>query len=276
MKRLALLALLLITNALPAAEKDTMLYEIRTYWPAEGKMDALHARFKDHTIKLFEKHGMMNICYWVPLDETDKRLIYVLAHKDKAAAAASWKAFAADPDWKSAQKASEVNGKLVTKAQSIYLNKTDFSPTAHGDSSAPHIFELRTYVTTPKNLDAIQSRFRDHTVKLFEKQGMTNVAYCTIADTDKVTNGKMLAALTAVGDEKCECKMDDEAKSTALIYVLSHKSKDAAKASFDAFRADPVWIAAKAESEKKAGGSLTVKDGVKSLFLKTTDYSPNK
>jgi hypothetical protein len=105
---------------------------------------------------------------------------------------------------------------------------------------------------------------------------MTNVAYCTIPEHDTITNGKLLKACCAMDDDKCECKADDAARATALVYVLSHKSVDAAKKSFENFRADPVWIAAKAESEKKAGGSLTVKDGVKSLFLKTTEYSPNR
>ncbi len=61
-----------------------------------------------------------------------------------------------------------------------------------------------------------------------------------------------------------------------LIYILAHKSQDAAKASFDAFRKDPDWVSARKASEEKAGGALTVKDGVKSVFMKATDYSPMK
>ena len=113
------------------------------------------------------------------------------------------------------------------------------------------MFELRTYTTTKGNLDALHARFRDHTIKLFEKHGMTNVAYWAPLKGQKGA--------------------DD-----TLIYILAHKSVDAAKASFDAFRQDPDWIAARKASEEKAGGSLTTKDGVKSVFMKATDYSATR
>jgi hypothetical protein len=109
---------------------DTRVFELRTYYAAPGKMEALHARFKDHTCKLFEKHGMTIIGFWSPTDpkEAERKLIYVLAFPSREAAAKSWKAFGADPEWQRVKTASEKDGKLVEKVDSVYMNPTDYSP----------------------------------------------------------------------------------------------------------------------------------------------------
>src|SRR5947199_9664904 len=86
-----------------AAEKDTRVFELRTYTAAPGKLDDLHARFRDHTMKIFENHGMANIGYWVPQDNTNNQLIYLLAHPSRDAAKKAWAGFGADPDWKKAK-----------------------------------------------------------------------------------------------------------------------------------------------------------------------------
>ena len=106
------------------------VFEMRTYTAAPGKLDALNARFRDHTLKLFEKHGMKNIGYWVPQDAPlkDNTIIYVLAHESREAAAKSWKAFGADPDWVKAKGDSEKDGRLAVKADSVFLDPTDYSP----------------------------------------------------------------------------------------------------------------------------------------------------
>jgi hypothetical protein len=108
-------------------ESAPMLYELRTYYTPEGKLDDLNARFRNHTMKLFEKHGMKNIIYWTPVDKPNT-LIYVIAHKDKAAADASWAAFREDPEWKKVAEETQRNGKLVDKVESVYLTPTDYSP----------------------------------------------------------------------------------------------------------------------------------------------------
>ncbi len=108
-------------------ESAEMLYELRTYYTPEGKLDDLNARFRNHTLGLFEKHGMKNIIYWTPVDKPNT-LIYVIAHKDKAAAQASWAAFIADPEWKKVAEETQRNGKLVEKLESVYLTPTDYSP----------------------------------------------------------------------------------------------------------------------------------------------------
>jgi hypothetical protein len=233
------------------AAEDTRCFEMRIYHAAQGKLDALNSRFRDHTCKLFEKHGITNIGYWLPVDPMDQRLHYVLAYPNRAARDASWKAFMADPEWQAVAKASEANGKLVDKVEMLFMNATDFSPEIKPSQAEPRVFELRIYTTTPGNLDRLLGRFRDHTVELFKKHGMTNLFYWKLMPDQK------------------------NAENT-LVYMLAHKDAAAAKASFDAFRKDPDWIAAREASEKAGGGSLTIKDGVKSLFLKATDYSPTK
>jgi len=103
------------------------VFELRTYHVNEGKMDALHNRFRDHTLALFARHGMRNVMYWTPVD-TPNTLIYVIAHKSQDAAAASWKAFVSDPEWQSAYAKSIENGQLVHKIDSVFMSKTDYSP----------------------------------------------------------------------------------------------------------------------------------------------------
>jgi hypothetical protein len=102
---------------------------MRTYTANEGKLDALQARFRDHTTRLFEKHGMTNIGYWVPEGERSRdTLVYILAFPDKEARNKAFKEFGEDPDWKKVQTASEANGKLVKKIDSVFMNPTDYSP----------------------------------------------------------------------------------------------------------------------------------------------------
>ncbi|HEY5810238.1 MAG TPA: NIPSNAP family protein [Povalibacter sp.] len=113
-----------------AASAQTKVFEIRTYTTPEGELDELHKRFREHTMHLFEKHGMTNIAYWVPQDPAlaSHTLIYVLAHKSRAAAEKSWANFSADPEWKKVKAASEANGPIVTKVESVFVEATDYSP----------------------------------------------------------------------------------------------------------------------------------------------------
>ncbi len=113
----------------PSVAKDSRCFELRTYYAAAGKLEDLHARFRDHTNKLFVKHGMELIGYWVPADkEQGDKLIYIIAHKSRDAAKKSWQDFQNDPDWKKVRTESEANGKLVEKVESVYMAATDYSP----------------------------------------------------------------------------------------------------------------------------------------------------
>jgi hypothetical protein len=109
---------------------DGRLFEMRIYYAAPGKMDALHARFRDHTCTLFKKHGMGIVGFWSPTkpEEAEQKLIYILSHASKDAADRSWKSFREDPAWISAKNASEKNGKLVAKVEQVFMNATDYSP----------------------------------------------------------------------------------------------------------------------------------------------------
>ncbi len=113
-----------------SAPPATPVYELRVYHAYEGKLDDLLRRFREHTIKLFEKHGMKNVAYWTPTDEPLKgrALVYILAHPSREAATANWQAFRDDPEWQSVRDKSEANGKLVEKVDSTFLVLTDFSP----------------------------------------------------------------------------------------------------------------------------------------------------
>lgn len=257
------------------AKFSNHVLELRTYHAAPGKLDALLTRFREHTVDLFTKHGMTNVGYWVPVENPDNLLIYLMAYPNKEARDASWKAFMADPEWKKAAGESEVNGKLVEKVEQIFMTPTDFSegfapvvPDPRGviqtgvDSQRPegrrraraekdHLFEMRTYTATPGHLENLHARFRDHTMALFKKHAMTNLAYFQLAP-------------------------DQAGAENTLLYFIAHKDAGSATKSWEAFRADPDWIAAKAASEKGAGGSLTTDGGVKSVFLKPTDFSPVK
>ena len=112
------------------AQGSTKVYELRVYQAAPGKLAELVARFREHTAKLFDRHGMKNVAYWTAIDEPQKSntLIYILEHPSREAAAANWKSFQDDPEWKSVRDKSEANGKLVEKVESTYLVLTDFSP----------------------------------------------------------------------------------------------------------------------------------------------------
>jgi hypothetical protein len=113
--------------------QSTMVYELRVYHTYEGKLDDLLKRFREHTTKLFEKHGIKNVAYWTPTDDPVKAntLIYILAHPSREAAAANWKAFQDDPEWRAVRDKSEANGKIVEKVDSTYMTLTDFSPPLH-------------------------------------------------------------------------------------------------------------------------------------------------
>ena len=143
MKRRTLLQSLPAVALLPTADwlapdqgiagsglSTTPVYELRIYHTYEGKLDDLLRRFREHTCKLFEKHGIKNVAYWTPTDEPlkGKTLVYVIAHPSREAAAVNWKAFGDDPEWQSVRDKSEANGKLVEKIDSTYLVMTDFSP----------------------------------------------------------------------------------------------------------------------------------------------------
>ena len=116
----------------PADETASGVYELRVYTTYEGKLGDLLKRFREHTAAIFERHGMKNVAYWTPMDESGpnpkgKTLIYILKHPSREAATANWKAFQDDAEWQKVKAESEANGKLVEKVDSTFMVLTDFS-----------------------------------------------------------------------------------------------------------------------------------------------------
>ena len=121
-----------LSAAAPAAQSTGgRFFEMRTYHAAPGKLDALHARFREHTLSLFDKHGIESVAYWVHAPAEGKpadTLTFVLAYKDRAAREAAWKAFAEDPAWVKAKTESEANGPLVQKVDQVFMTPAEYSP----------------------------------------------------------------------------------------------------------------------------------------------------
>lgn len=215
-------------------------YELRIYHCNEGKLDDLLNRFRNHTLKLFEKHGMENIGYWIPAEGNEQVLYYVLGYPDKAAREASWKAFISDPEWQEVARRSELNGKIIAKITSHFMtvNRTLSPEPQLKPAAEPRLFEMRIYDCLPGKYPDLVKRFKDHTRALFARHGMNDLIYF---DTEE---GR-------------------------LLYFLAHQNAEAAARSWEGFRSDPQWLKAKEESEKP--GKIVEK--VQSIFLKPVDFS---
>ena len=238
---LAVLVGSIIVPATAAAE----VFELRTYTTNEGKLDNLNARFRDHTVRLFNKHGMKSVGYWVPVDEPKSKntLIYVIKHKSREAAKASWKAFLADPEWKKAARDSQKDGPILAKApDSVFMNATDYSANWKSKDKDEAVFELRIYRTNKGKLPNLDARFRDNTIRIFNRFGILSVAYWHPVD-------------------------EPDSKDT-LIYIIKHDSRAAAKKSWPAFLADPEWKKAASES-----GVGRLAKPPAATYMKATDYS---
>jgi len=123
----AALMLLIAGVTRSEAQAPNHVYELRVYHANPGKLDALNQRFRDNTIRIFNKHDMKSVGYWTPQDNKDNLLIYILEHPSREAATKDWAAFNADPEWVKVKAASEVNGKLVDHVDDTFMNPTDYS-----------------------------------------------------------------------------------------------------------------------------------------------------
>jgi uncharacterized protein YbaA (DUF1428 family) len=237
----------------PPVAPNIGIYELRVYTAAEGKMAALDARFRDHTVDLFVEHGMTPIGFFHPVvapgAPADNRLFYVMGYRDRADRDRAWTAFAADPDWQKVYRESQVDGSLTSKIESFFLTPTDYSPKLNlTPSPAPRHFELRTYTANPGKLENLHSRFRDHTLRIFAKHSMTSMLYWQPADGQTGMDNKM-------------------------VYLLAYPSQAARNTSWQAFSADPEWQKVAADSQRD-GPILTSPGGVVSVQMAPTDYSP--
>ncbi len=256
---------------------EESLYELRVYTPEEGRQGDLLKFMETTGVPFLNKHKIDLVGAWTPNDPTDPRVVTLIKHADRKSCDASWQAFGSDPAWQTAYEASAVDGKKPTKSVTrIFLTTNDYSPKLVEENIGNRVFELRTYIATPGNLAALNNRFRNHTMELFKKYGMTNVVYWSVAQGEEMKGSALLEAVSPIGQAKAEISDDLPATGNSLVYFLTHASVDAQKASFGKFRDDPVWNQVRTDSEKSAGGSLTVGAGVKSWFLKPTSFSPLK
>ena len=106
------------------------VFELRTYTAPDGKLGELNARFRNHTMRIFQKHGMTNVAYFTPQDAplSQNTLVYLISHANRDAAKQSWAAFQKDAEWQKVAQESQVNGKIVASVVSQFLVPTDYSP----------------------------------------------------------------------------------------------------------------------------------------------------
>ena len=113
-----------------SSAQSEKVFELRTYKATPGNLDNLHARFRNHTTRIFRKHGMEIVGYWSPTSEEEREdtLVYMLEHADLETATASWQAFIADPEWAEVAAASNANGQILGGIEAKYMVATDYSP----------------------------------------------------------------------------------------------------------------------------------------------------
>ena len=226
---------------------EPQYFEMRTYYCFPGKLEDLKTRFRDHTMGLFEKHGMTNIGYWEPLDNADNKLVYLLGYPDRESRDRSWEAFMNDPEWKQVYEASHADGPLVDSVVNAFYRYSRFSPQIKAENAGPRIFSLRTYYTFPGKLEALRTRFADHTVAIFERNGIHNLVYL---DLDSGEAGA----------------------DHILTYLVTFPDTAARTASWKQFGEDPSWKAAYEASIRD--GKLV--DSLTDELLRATDFSPVK
>ena len=247
MKKIVVLILLLLTSfGLHAQSLPTSAYfEMRTYTVHEGKMPDLIQRFQNHTRALFTKHGIENVAYFLSEEHPEKQLTFIIGYPSASERDIRWNNFANDPEWKAVAAASEANGKIVQKVDQVFMEWAK-GLNSRKISRPSGIFQLRTYHLLPGRLDAIQSRFRDHTQALFEKQGLSNYPYWITVEKDGA--------------------------QPKLVYFIGHQSKEEFNAAFGRFVADPEWLKVRDASE--VSGKIVEK--IDSHFYTALPFSPMK
>jgi hypothetical protein len=226
---------------------EPVFFELRTYYCNPGKLDDLLTRFNDNTMKLFEKHGMVNMAYWLPMDNQDNKLVYLLGYQSHEQRDKAWSDFSNDPEWKRVSEASQVNGAIVDSVASWFLTYTDYSPRLKPEDLSSRIFSHRTYYTNEGKLEDLNSRFRDHTIEIFENNGMTNIAYFNLESSQP------------------------EAKNV-LTYFISFPDTAARTASWKSFLEDATWKSVYEASI--INGKLV--DSITDDILVPTAFSPLK
>lgn len=222
--------------------EESTFFELRIYTAHEGKLKKLIRRFKKHTVGLFEKSGMENVAYFLPKENSEGKLYYILGYPDRASRDQSWQQFGEDPQWKKVYEASRKKGPLVASIESYFMTL------ASGLNERPllassGIFQLRVYTCFEGRGEALQRRFQAHTQALFEKQGFQNHSYFwTVPE----------------GEEQSK-----------LVYLLGHQNLKLFEDAFEKFRADPEWIKVRDASEEDG----KIVQEVEAVVLKALPFS---
>ena len=225
------------------------LYELRIYQASEGRFQHLIKRFREHTDRIFKKHGLKALGYWIPTDGSVKKrrkFVYLLQHPSRYEAYRNWTNFFNDKEWERVMDKPEFQGLLSEKPTSIFLSLNDYSVAARNDIEKPGgSFELCTDVVNPGKLPMLNARFRKHTTSLFNQHGIQNVSYWTPFD-------------------------QPDSKDT-LIYLVHHANRKQADLNWEAFGQDPEWK--KVARESQIQGKLLARPPER-LYLKALDFSP--
>lgn len=216
-----------------------MIYELRLYETVPGKLSALNDRFAKHTVGFFKKYGVRMLGFWTDEIGSTNLLSYIVSFESSSEREATWKAFRGDPDWLKVRAETEKDGPLLARVRNTIMRLTPYSPEPVINSN---VQELRVYQSMPGKLDALNARFANHTISLFEKHGIGNIGYWT----------------------------DDVGTSEQLIYMLGYPSLGDREKSWASFQADPEWQRVRAETEKD--GVLTAK--AVNTIIRPTPYSP--
>ncbi len=225
------------------------LYELRIYQASEGRFQHLIKRFREHTDRIFKKHGLKALGYWIPNEGTAKKrrkFVYLLEHPSRYEAYRNWINFFNDKEWEKVMDKPEFQGLLSEKPTHFFLTPNDYSTLARNEIAKPGgIFELRTYVAKEGKLTGLNTRFREHTTNLFIKHGIKNLGYWT--------------------------PYDQPYKENTLIYLVHHANRKQADLNWKAFGQDPEWK--KIARESQGDGELLAQPPER-LYLKALDFSP--
>jgi hypothetical protein len=191
----------------PQSHVNARVFELRTYTANPGRLDDLHARFRDHTIRLLEKHGATSLGYWVPADNTENKLVFLLSYPSHSARQQTWSTLAADPEWLRVKRSSEIReGKLVDRIESTFLTATDYSPPIRATRDQdPRTFELRTATSPAGQFEALHVKLRTETLPELERNGMTILGVWTVRkSTGDPKVMYLLARKLAIGETEAD------------------------------------------------------------------------
>lgn len=220
-----------------------MIHELRIYETAPGGLTSLNNSFANVTMNLFTKHGIQSFGYWTEDIGTNNRLVYIVEFENMAQRADSWASFRSDPDWQShLKKQVEENRPGVQKVYNTILIPTTYSPKQPKGGDG-WVYELRQYDTEPGHVPALNDRFANVTMRLFEKHGIKNIGYWT----------------------------EDVGVSNRLDYIVAYENMAARETSRKGFLEDPEWQEA---TKKSLDAGRPIVRTIHNTVLKPTSYSP--